>query len=69
MVMIGLRLTAGLDLAALERTTGVLRFDVVAKDRVKGFVDDGLVEADGDILRATPRGRLVLNALIGELIV
>ncbi len=68
MVFIGLRLSDGLDLGHLERLSGVKRFDVISKDRLKGLVADGVIDHSGDTVRATPRGRLVLNAVVAELI-
>jgi putative oxygen-independent coproporphyrinogen III oxidase len=68
MVVIGLRLSEGLNLARLERLTAVKRFDVISKERLKSLQADGVVEHNGDVIRTTPRGRLVLNAVVAELI-
>ena len=36
--------------------------------KIQPLVDQGLLTLEGDILRATPRGRLLLNAVIAELL-
>ena len=64
MLLMGLRLAEGLDVARLERI-GNLRFDprTVAK-----LTELGLLETrTHGRLRATPRGRFVLNAIVMEL--
>lgn len=50
----GLRLISGVDLAKVRRRHG--SFDETAFDRM-----DGLVERVGDVVRLTPRGRLLAN--------
>ncbi|MBV9569804.1 MAG: coproporphyrinogen III oxidase [Alphaproteobacteria bacterium] len=62
-LLMALRLTEGLDTAEYDRRWGV----GLNEDRVASLAADGLLSiADGRI-RATPRGRLVLNRLIAEL--
>jgi len=68
LVFTGLRLHDGLDLARLEQRTGMKRFDVISKARLKNLENDGALTQEGDIIRATPRGRLVLNAVVTELV-
>jgi oxygen-independent coproporphyrinogen-3 oxidase len=60
MLLMGLRLSEGLDVGLLQRRTGYL---LEAAD-VAALQEEGLLLKDGNWLRATPRGRLVLNALI-----
>jgi oxygen-independent coproporphyrinogen-3 oxidase len=59
-VLMGLRLREGLDLSALSARTGF----GPALDVVTSLEEEGLLERDGDWLRATRQGRLVLNALV-----
>ena len=68
MLMMSLRLTEGLDKAALARRTG-LELDALtpAATRVP-LVDAGFLIEDAGRLRATPRGRAVLSALTGALL-
>jgi oxygen-independent coproporphyrinogen-3 oxidase len=59
-VLMGLRLREGLDLAALSAKTGFS----AALEVVMPLEEEGLVKRDGDCLRVTRQGRLVLNALV-----
>jgi putative oxygen-independent coproporphyrinogen III oxidase len=59
-VLMGLRLHEGLDLRKLAANTGFRP----ASQVMAPLKDDGLLERDGDRLKATQQGRLVLNALI-----
>ena len=61
-LVMGLRLSEGVDLLRLRALGG--RIDA---DRLAGLADLGMVHLDGDRLRATAAGRLVLNAVIREL--
>ena len=65
MLLMGLRLTEGLDLARLARIGGV-EPSAAAIDKL---IDLDMIEylPDIDRLRATPRGRFVLNKLVEEL--
>jgi oxygen-independent coproporphyrinogen-3 oxidase len=63
-LLMNLRLAEGLDLAAYERRWGI----GVAPEEITPLVEQGLLRQDGDILRATPKGRLLLNAVIAELL-
>jgi oxygen-independent coproporphyrinogen-3 oxidase len=59
-VLMGLRLHEGLDLRKLAANTGFRP----APQVIAPLKDDGLLERDGDRLKATRQGRLVLNALV-----
>ncbi|HEY4126162.1 MAG TPA: radical SAM family heme chaperone HemW [Rhizomicrobium sp.] len=62
-LLMNLRLTEGLDVAAYKE-----RWDVALDDgRIASLVEDGFLQRDGSIIRATPRGRLVLNSVIAAL--
>ena len=59
-VLMGLRLSEGLDLEALVARTGF----VPAARFIAPLEDDGLIRREGKRLKTTRQGRLVLNALI-----
>ena len=61
-LLMGLRLTEGIDLAQLASLGGALD-----EARTAALEADGLIRRAGNRLAATPRGRLVLNRLILEL--
>ena len=66
-IMLRLRLTAGLSLARLQRDWGV----VWGKDKLtfcRRLAAAGLAAFDGDTLALTPRGMLVQNAVLGQLL-
>ncbi|MEI4485387.1 radical SAM family heme chaperone HemW [Frigidibacter sp. MR17.14] len=60
-LMMGLRLTEGLDLSRLER---MMTLDA---GKLAGLEELGMIERTEDRLRATAQGRAVLNAVIREL--
>ena len=62
-LLMNLRLAEGLDLAAYEKRWSTRP----AAEKIAPLVKQGLLAQDGDILRATPQGRLLLNAVIAEL--
>ena len=62
-LLMNLRLVEGLDLAAYEKRWGT----APNPSRVAALAAHGLLARDGDFLRATPSGMLVLNAVIAEL--
>lgn len=62
-VMTGLRLTGGLDTAALAELESVIDADAMA-----GLIEEGLLLHDRNGLRVTPAGRLVLNGVIAALL-
>lgn len=62
-LLMNLRLAEGLDLADYTARWGA----VISTDRIGDLADEGLVELRGNRLAATPKGRLVLNAIIAAL--
>jgi len=62
-LLMNLRLSEGLDLDAYRARWGV----TLDASRIDALVQEGLLRLDGARLTATPRGRLVLNALIAAL--
>jgi oxygen-independent coproporphyrinogen-3 oxidase len=63
-LLMNLRLAEGLDLAAYEARWGRRP----PAEKIAALAQQDLLTLDGDILRATPRGRLLLNAVIAELL-
>jgi oxygen-independent coproporphyrinogen-3 oxidase len=63
-LLMNLRLAEGLDLAAYELRWGTRP----PQDKIGPLVEQGLLTLQGDMLTATPQGRLVLNAVIAELL-
>jgi len=68
MVMMGLRLDEGVRGDAFARETGLRLGDFVDARARDDLVAGGLVEWDGQTLRATAAGRLRLNALLARLL-
>ena len=62
---LGLRLNAGVDIAALEREFGS-EMAAAAREVVDRLAEDGLVHSDGATVRLTARGRLVSNDVFQE---
>ncbi len=63
-LLMNLRLAEGIDLAAYEARWKT-RPDAA---KIQSLVEQDLLSLEGDILRATPRGRLLLNAVIAALL-
>ncbi len=64
MMLMGLRLDEGVSLERYRRLTG----RALESARVESLVRDGALARDGDIVKATPDGRLVLNGVLGRLL-
>jgi len=62
---LGLRLNAGVDMAALEQEFGRDRVGR-AMETVGRLVEDGLLSSDGQTVRLTARGRMVSNDVFQE---
>jgi putative oxygen-independent coproporphyrinogen III oxidase len=62
-LLMGLRLKEGIDLALYRERWGV----APSPSQIEELGEAGLVAIDGGYLRATSRGRLVLNAVIAQL--
>jgi oxygen-independent coproporphyrinogen-3 oxidase len=63
-LLMNLRLAEGVDLAAYEMRWGV-RPDA---EKIADLAEQKLLRLENDILRATPQGRLLLNAVIAALL-
>jgi oxygen-independent coproporphyrinogen-3 oxidase len=62
---LGLRMNAGVELAALEREFGHAMVEP-AMETVARLVNDGLLTFDGERVRLTARGRLIANEVFQE---
>jgi len=62
-LLMNLRLTEGLDVSAYKDRWNI----ALDETRINSLSEDGLLERDGTHIRATPRGRLVLNSVIAAL--
>lgn len=65
LIMMGLRVTEGVDLGEYEELTGAS----LSKAKVKELCDLGLVETRDNKIRTTAPGRLVLNWVVKQLLV
>ncbi|MBS0281596.1 MAG: coproporphyrinogen III oxidase, partial [Proteobacteria bacterium] len=63
-LLMNLRLREGLDLAAYQARWG----HRPASEKIERLIEQKMLRQDGDILSATPQGRLVLNAVISALL-
>jgi len=63
-LLMNLRLREGLDLAAYQRRWG----HGPSAEKITPLIEQGMLNQDGDVLSATPQGRLVLNAVIAALL-
>jgi oxygen-independent coproporphyrinogen-3 oxidase len=63
-LLMGMRLSEGVELARIER----LLAHPIPHARLATLKAQGLIEHAPDRLRATPKGRLVLNAILKELV-
>ena len=63
-LLMNLRLSEGVDLAAYRARWGA----APAPEKIHALCDEGLLVTNGDILAATPRGRLLLNSVIAALV-
>ncbi|MDX2263966.1 MAG: radical SAM family heme chaperone HemW [Hyphomicrobiales bacterium] len=62
MTLMGLRLAEGLDVAALERATGLR----VHRSALASLIEDGLLRVDDERIACTRAGRLVLNSVVAR---
>ncbi len=69
LVMVGLRLAEGLDKARFTRLTGLDLGRLVDAEAVAALEKDGYLADNPAALKATPKGRVALNALLRELLV
>lgn len=67
-LLMGLRLSEGVWFENLRNTTGTTFSDVISKDGLSRLEQAGFLEKDANMVRATPNGRFVLNAVLAELL-
>ncbi|HET6537737.1 MAG TPA: radical SAM family heme chaperone HemW [Sphingopyxis sp.] len=67
-MLMGLRLTEGLDLAHVEARSGLPRAAFLDVDAAARLAGQGLVQQDGDWLKVTDAGILLLDSLLAELV-
>lgn len=68
MLLMGLRLTEGVSDHRFKKRTGLSFEDALDLEILHASIAAGYVERSPDLLRATPEGRLRLNALLGALL-
>jgi putative oxygen-independent coproporphyrinogen III oxidase len=66
-LLMGLRLTHGIDAHQFEQRTGCALSSIIDLRRVQNAQDNGLLTHTSTHLTATPRGMLVLNALLADI--
>ena len=67
-VMMGLRLTSGLQKDDFERATGLSFDGAFDRDNLLRLTNGGFLERDSETLKATPEGLLRLNAVLAALL-
>ena len=67
-MLMGLRLTDGIDLARIEVRSGLGREAFVDADAVARLVGQGLMKQDGDRLAVTDDGILLLDSILSEVV-
>jgi putative oxygen-independent coproporphyrinogen III oxidase len=66
-LLMGLRLASGMDAAQFERRTGLALPDILDSRRVENAIAEGLLIRSATHLAASPRGMLLLNALLADI--
>ena len=69
MLLMGLRLTEGIDAQRFFTRTGVQLMEAIEPDILAQAIEAGYLTHDGATLRATQEGRLRLDALLAALVV
>ena len=67
-LLMGLRLAEGVDLTRIGERSGQPADALVDRAAVTRLAKAGLLEADGQRLRVTPPGMLLLDAILGEIV-
>ncbi|WP_086607549.1 radical SAM family heme chaperone HemW [Erythrobacter donghaensis] len=67
-LLMGLRLTEGIDLAALSARFTLPRAGLVDEEALQRFANLGMMWAQGTRIGVAPQGRGVLDALLGEVV-
>ena len=69
LLMMGLRLRQGIEVAAFSAETGTQLEDWLNQERLKEMISDGFVSLDRERLFLRERGRPLLNSVIARLLV
>ncbi|WP_447764269.1 radical SAM family heme chaperone HemW [Sphingopyxis panaciterrae] len=67
-MLMGLRLTEGIDLVRIEARSGLARDSFVDADAVARLAGQGLMREDGDRLAVTGEGILLLDSILSEVV-
>ena len=67
-LLMGLRLTEGIDVTNLEKRFGIASEDLIRNDKFSQFAGLGLVWQHGERVGVTPEGMPLLDALLGEVV-
>ncbi|HEV2598591.1 radical SAM family heme chaperone HemW [Sphingopyxis sp.] len=67
-MLMGLRLTEGIDLARIEARSGLARAGFVDADAVARLAGQGLMRHDGDRMAVTDEGILLLDSILSEVV-
>lgn len=68
MLMMGLRLHDGVDVRRFSARTGLTLAQAVRPGALQRMTDGGFLACDDDMLRATEKGRTLLNSVLSELL-
>ena len=67
-LLMGLRLQEGVSALRFKAQTGRELYDSLPAENLQALENMNFLKKDGDYLRATPAGRLRLNAVLGKLL-
>jgi oxygen-independent coproporphyrinogen-3 oxidase len=67
-LLMGLRLTEGIDLTRIAKLADRERAELVDQPAIRRLAGQGLLAAEGDRLRVTPQGMLLLDAILPEIV-
>ena len=67
-LLMGLRLYEGVNIAALAQRFGFDEAELLSKQKLTQFSDLGLVFQTDNVLKVTPKGMPLLDALLGEIV-
>lgn len=67
-LLMGLRLYEGVNIAALAQRFGFDEMELISKQKLTQFSDLGLVFQTDNVLKVTPKGMPLLDALLGEIV-
>lgn len=68
MLLMGLRLSEGISATRFASRTGIALAEAIDQDMLPALIAEGYLIQEGDRLRATPEGRMRLDAVLGALI-